>query len=149
MDAAKRANNDIVANGDVPSHRCMIGQNHTVPDLRVVPDVRSKHQQTVISNSSNASAACRAGIDANAFADHAVRADFQIGQLSGVFQILRLMSDGCGWPNSGVWPDFCVSGDNDMAEKFNTLTKRYIRPDQAKRANFTISPDNGPVVNNG
>ena len=80
-----------------------------------MPDVAVREEGAAVADRRDRSAAGRAGIERDAFADDAVGADRQRTRLALVFQILRLMADRGERKNARAGTDLRRSGDGDVA----------------------------------
>ena len=58
----------MVADGDVPSQRDVVGERHRVADLTIMGDVACHHQEAAFADARDAAAGFGAGVDGDVLA---------------------------------------------------------------------------------
>ena len=81
--------------------------------------------------------------------DGVVFADDKLGLLTMEFQILRFMSDGCEWKNSGIRPDSGASLYDYMGVELHTICQSGVFTNIAKGADEDILSDRSVGVYDG
>src|ERR1035437_1710941 len=109
--------------------------------LAVVPDVGIGHHQAVTAEPRNAAAALRSSRNRDVFADHIAVADFKLGGLTLVLQILRRNAGRCERKNLVSAAQPCMAVHNNMRHQLaifrdlDICADRTKRSDDASRAN--------------
>ena len=94
MHAAKRLNHRPIFHDYVPCERHGISELRVIANPHIVRHVCIRHQQIVVADLRDQTAAFGAAVDADKFADLIPAPDARLRALSFVFQILRRHSDG-------------------------------------------------------
>ena len=83
----------MIANEDVPCEGPIVREHHRVAHLAIVPNMTVGEKGPAIPDACLARASS-ASIDGDEFAKRVFLADFQVGWLTTIFQILGLLTDG-------------------------------------------------------
>ena len=107
-------------------------------DLAVVGDVRVAQKQVVRADARDG-IRVGAAVDRGVFAENIVVADFQIGGISDVFEVLGFASDGRKGEKLVGAAEFRVALENDVRVQDTIIAEFDIRSNDAKRADTDIA----------
>ncbi len=82
-----------IAAATTSGKRRTICHNHFIADMTIMRDVRLRHNQTIVANLREHSAALRAAMNSDKFAYRTAPPDACFGRLAAVFQVLRCKAD--------------------------------------------------------
>src|SRR5579859_1628770 len=89
VDSAGRADDRPIANCDMAADGRGVSQDGVTPDMRIVREVDVSHQQVVVADGGEHSAALRAAMDGDKFANLIAIADACLRRLAVILQNLR------------------------------------------------------------
>ncbi len=139
---------DVVLDDDVAGEADGIGEDDVIAELAIVGDVRIAEQQ-VVGADARGQFLEGAAMDGGVFAEDVVIADFQIGGLGDVFEVLGFSSDGGEGEKLVAAADFRVSFDDDVRVEHAIIAQLDVRANHAEGADADIFPDPGVGRNNG
>src|ERR1044072_582795 len=102
---AMAAEEHIIADLAVATDHGVVGEDDVVADIAIVRDMRADHQEAAIADRRDPSSADSAGIDRDALADLAVRADDKPRRLALVVHRLRRRAERGEGIDRGARPD--------------------------------------------
>ena len=137
------AEDGVVAHRAMPGEHDVAGEDHVVADAAVVPDVVVGEEGATVADRRGESAARRAGVHRDAFADDAVGADDEGRRLAPVLEVLRLVADGGEGEDARVRADARAPGHDRVADELDPLTERDLSADRA------VGPDPHPLAELG
>src|ERR1043165_1444394 len=137
------AEKDIVTDLAMPPDHGVVGENNVVADMAIVRHVGPNHQKAGVANGSDPSSTRGAGIDGNALADLAVRADDKPCRLAFVVHGLRRRAEGGERINRRARADGRVAGKVRVRDQLAVIAKRDVRTDYAIGADFDVRADDG------
>src|SRR5579875_2106095 len=133
----------------MPGERGRVGQDAPVPDGRVVPDVRIRHDQAVGPDPRDTAAARRSARDRHVLANAVAVADLQSGGLALVLQVLGRDTKTGEGPDLVLAPEGRVSVQHHVRHKLATLTQNHVRSDRAIRPNLTAVRNDRALCHDG
>lgn len=148
VDPAQATDDRIVLDDDMSGQGAIVGKNDMIPDRAIVGDMGVGEEVIVISDDGLTSGTGTA-IDGAEFAEAVVVADFEVGRLGFVFEILRPLSNRTEREEMVVVPDAGGAGDADMTGEDAMGTDGDIGSDDAEGPNFRIFSDLGRGVDDG
>src|ERR1700733_14554912 len=74
--------------GHMSCQRGAVGEDTVVTDIRIMPDVRIRHDQAIPAHARHPATSRCSARDGDALADHCLPADLDAGWLTGILQIL-------------------------------------------------------------
>lgn len=127
-------NDDVVLDDDMSGEADGIGKDDVIAELAIVGHVRITEQQVVGTD------ACRqilvgAAVNCGVFTKHIVVADFEIGGLADVFEVLGFSTDGSEGEKLISLADLRVALDDDVRVEHAFIAEFDLRADHAKRTN--------------
>ena len=120
------------------AERRVVDENDVVADLAVMRDMGANHQETMIADSGDHTAALGAGVDGHMLADRIVMADLERRGFTLVFQILRLEADRGEREDSRPLADRRAPIDDDMRLKTDPGAEHDILADHAIGADLDV-----------
>src|SRR5678815_4611948 len=143
-----------IFNNYVAGESCGIGHNYTIADETIVCDVRLGHDQTVVTNSSEHSAAGGATMNGDKLADVIAFADPRFGRFALVLQILRSKTNRDKGENvrfrtnRGVTVYYTMRLESDIVAKFNVVAYDRIGTNKTALTELGVGPHHSGWVNN-
>ncbi len=153
MNQRETAQYDMIFDPHVPAKRGAIGKDRVIPDLTVVGNMRIRHQQILVSYTSDASAARRSTIQCAVLANNILISDFQSCGFTRISNILRSITNGGELEYLVITADSGGPLDDNVRTDPGTFTDFDVRPDNRERANLNVRSEactrmhNGPLVN--
>src|SRR5215510_1431410 len=147
MNRCKPADNDAIADPDMSTKGCVVGQDHMTADHAVVGDVAPDHEQAVIADDGPQPACRGAWVHRHILTDGVVLADDQLRRFAGVFQILRRRTNGSERINYGSCANPRAAINNDVGFQDDRITQHNGRPDDGVGADPNAAADLGPRIN--
>ena len=130
MNSAAGADHGPVGDDHVSADGSGVGQHDAMADGYIVCHMHVRHQKIVVAQRGDHSAASRAAVQSDKFADFVPMADARFGGLALVLQILRR------GPDRGVRVEHVVFADLQRALQID------VRFELRARADFHVRPDN-------
>src|ERR1700749_4613894 len=88
VDRTQRTHGRPLFHGHMSCQRGAVGEDTVVTDIRVMADVRVRHDQAIPAHACRPAAARGSARDGDALANHGPPADLRAGWLTGILQIL-------------------------------------------------------------
>src|SRR6478672_11968777 len=149
MHADEAAEDDVVADLDMPGERRIVRKHAVAADLAVVRDVHVGQQPVVVADSRRATAVVGAAADGDEFADRVAVADHEVGPFTGEFLVLRIATDGREAMDPVVAADRRWTGDAAMRADLSPVRDAHVGPDDAEGADADAMADVRAGIDHG
>ncbi len=126
----------VVMNVDVSAEERGIGHDHSAADLAIVGDMATRHDEGVAAESRDASLLFRAAIDRDAFANHVLISEDDLGVTAAIANVLRLAPNNRAGENTVVLADRDMSDDGHAIDQLSAAADANVRSDDAERADM-------------
>ena len=148
VNAHETPDHALVFDGDVARNSGRIGNQVTVAQNAVVPEMNVGHQQIVVAHHRRLALAGRA-VNRHHFAQHVVVAQFDERFLALELQVLRLAAQNYVRHQTAIFAQSGAALDDDVGLQSRPSADARSALDNAKRADLDVLPDFGTGINDG
>jgi hypothetical protein len=117
----------------------IVREDDVIANTAIMGDMRIRKEGAFVADCRDQSAAFCAGIDRDAFADHAIVSDEKLRIFTVELQILRLVPNRRKRKNSGACTNFRFTCKGNMADQVRSIAKLDVRTDHAERSDANIT----------
>ena len=149
MYRAHRPNRRVVLDNHMPGQRGSIRQNAPIPNMRVVPDMRQRHDKTPRPNRRHPTPTRRSPRDRHRLSHYGIVPHFQACRLPRILQVLRPAPETRKRVHRHPRPKGRMPIQHYMRDKLTILSQRNIRPNRAVWPNYTGFRYPRPTRHNG
>src|SRR6476620_10305134 len=122
----------------------VVGKNDMVSDLAIMPDMRTHHEKTAVTNFRNATIIFSARAHGYVFADVAIGTHNQTRRPSSVAERLRRRSKRCKRINDCPRSDHGMTSQIDVSNQAAPVSNTYVCANRAIRTDQDVFSDRGP-----
>jgi hypothetical protein len=148
MHRAQAADDGMIAHDDMSRQSGVVGENRLVPDYAIVRDVRVGEEEITVADD-RFLAGTRAAMDGGKFAEGVALADFEMGRLALVFQVLRLEADGRVRKKFIPRANFARPFDRRVMTDLAALAQFNVRADDGVGSDLHAAAETGFGINDG
>src|SRR5215475_2034593 len=141
MDGGGAAKDDPIAQHDVTAKYSVVGQDHVIANVAIVPDMSTDHEEAAVAHMREPAAIFGAGVHGDMLANVTAGADLEPRRSAAILDRLRRRAERRERIDLGARSDAGMAGHVNMSDQGASLADHNIRADHAIGTDCHLRPD--------